>query len=179
LTSTTQPTSKQQSNSTPQPISTPQSNVRISEATISGIGLPKTQEHEDIQTFLEKVQNREIDFWNPNIQRAITKEQRLFLDQPVNYGLFLCFALDGAEIHHKILRRFARVVVFNLTRQKHSAASLTQALQEVGLLIKAPSEAEKTVEGYIDAGSRYNYIAHELGGLAALFFLPLGVGNSL
>lgn len=97
----------------------------------------------------------------------------------MNYGLFLCFALDGAEIHHKILRRFARVVVFNLTRQKHSAASLTQALQEVGLLIKAPSEAEKTVEGYIDAGSRYNYIAHELGGLAALFFLPLGVGNSL
>jgi hypothetical protein len=46
-------------------------------------------------------------------------------------------------------------------------------------LTKSPFEAEKIVEGYIDAGSRYSHIALELGGLAALFFLPLGVGNSL
>jgi hypothetical protein len=160
--------------------SAPPSKSQISEATISRIGRPKIQEHQDIQAFLEKVQNHEINFWNANIQRNITEEQRLFLDQLVNYGLFLCFALDDAEIHHKILRRFARVVVFNLlSGQGRSASSLTRALREVGLLTESSLEAEKIVEGYIDAGSRYTYIAHELGGLAALFFLPSGVGNSL
>jgi hypothetical protein len=72
------------------------------------------------------------------------------------------------------------VVVFNLlSGQGRSATSLTQALRKVGLLTKSSFEAEKIVEGYIDARSRYAYIAHELGGMAALFFLPLGVGNSL
>ena len=132
----------------------------------------------NICSFLQKVENHEINFWNPNIQQHVTNDDVELLHVPSNYGVYLCLVLEATEIHHKILQRFARVVVYELSRQSHTAASLAQGLQGI-TLFKSKNTLEKQIEGYICAGNRYTHIAHQLGGLATLFFLPHGIGNSL
>ena len=152
--------------------------MRISEATVSKLRQPEPGEYQNIRSFLQKVENQEVNFWNPNIQQGVTKEQAQLLHVPGNYGVYLCLVLDATEIHHKILQRFARVLVYELSLQGHTAETLAQGLQGVALF-KGENTLEKQIEGYISAGNRYAHIAHELGGLATLFFLPHSVGSSL
>lgn len=135
-------------------------------------------EHENIQKFLTKVEQQELDFWDPNIQQRITEEDAKLINLPNPYGVYLCLVLDNAEIHHKILQRFARVVVYHLSLQGYTAEIMAQAFQGSGLF-KTDGDLQKQIEGYIHAGNRYTYLASQLGGFATLFFLPQSVGSSL
>ena len=142
------------------------------------IEIPDRKEQQRVQDFLKKVADEELSFWVPNIQQQVTKEEAFLFRSAANYGVYLCLVLDDAEIHHKILHRFARVALYELSLQGYTAEILTQNLQ--GITWLADGQAlQKQIESYISAGSRYANLARKLGGYAALFFLPQSVGSSL
>jgi hypothetical protein len=161
-----------------QPSKAYRSNAGISEATVLKLQQPEPGEHQNIRSFLQTVEKQEVNFWNPNIQQYVTKEEARLLHIPSNYGVYLCLVLEATEIHHKILQRFARVLVYELSLQGHTAVSLAQSFQGV-TLFRSKDTLEKQIESYIGAGNRYAHIAQKLGGLASLFFLPHNIGNSL
>lgn len=135
-------------------------------------------EHRDVRSFLDRIQNQTVQFWNPHIQQHITSDEARLLHIPANFGVYLCLTLDDTEIHHKILHRFARVLVYELSLQGYSAQLLAQAFQGF-TLFKSKDNLQEQIEGYIAAGNRYVHLANKLGGYAALFFLPQSIGSSL
>jgi hypothetical protein len=155
------------------------SSVALSEAYVANTISLEQDQLNDIHNFLGKINDHEVNFWNPNLQVRVTTEEADLLRQPVNYGIFLCSVLHDAQVHHKILQRFARLAVYNLTVQGYSAEDLANAFRGSTLLTNVGATLQKQIEGYIQAGNRYSVIAQELGGLGSIFFLPPKVGHSL
>lgn len=150
----------------------------ISGATISRLQQPDPVEHQDVRTFLQKLLKREVEFWDPNVQHPVTTEHAHLLSAPANYGVYLCYILEDTGVHHKILRRFARVALYRWSLRGYTAEHLAQVLEGVAYFSNK-GDPRKDIETYISAGSRYAYLAQKLGGLAALFFLPQNFGDSL
>lgn len=82
--------------------------------------------------------------------------------------------LQEIELHHILLHRFARVVVYQLSRSGgRTAESISEDLQQTGLTYgKSRADLVKDIAALISAGSRYTAIAKGCGGFGALFFLP-------
>ncbi|KAF3031810.1 hypothetical protein E8E12_000892 [Didymella heteroderae] len=155
------------------------SSIALSEAYVANTISLEQDQLNDIHNFLGKISKNEVNFWNPNLQVRVTTEEADLLRQPINYGVFLCSVLHDTQVHHKILQRFARLAVYNLTVQGRSAEELANAFQGSTLLRNVGANLQRQIEGYIQAGNRYSVMARELGGLGSIFFLPPKVGHSL
>jgi hypothetical protein len=140
-------------------------------------GLKKRNEAEDnkIITLLERVRQGEVEFWNPNTPTLYDVKQSRFLASSGYYCIALAFALDNAQTHHHILRRFASLAVFNLTRSGRTAKSICTDLMRAKMHPeKSSDQLLKDITGFVNAGQRYKMLADELGGLGSLFFIPAG-----
>ncbi|KAK7189319.1 hypothetical protein PSPO01_04906 [Paraphaeosphaeria sporulosa] len=131
------------------------------------------REHEGVVRFLAQIERGTVAFWNPQIQRSFTSEQKQVLKEtPWSVAAIACVALEEVEIHHHILRRFARLAVYRLNDQGRSVASIARVLQRSGF-----DTTEKEVDSFISAGSRYSNLTKSLG-IEFLFFLPTTVPAS-
>ncbi|XTI95104.1 hypothetical protein V2W45_1323632 [Cenococcum geophilum] len=155
--------------------------VDIKETGISKTNLSRIRESQpshEVTSFLAEVQAGTVAFWNPQFQEIYTDEQKHFLKLPLNHTLFICLVLEKNEIHHKILRRFARVVLSKLSQNGYTAASIAQDFHRIGLNTETLLEKfTQQIEAFIIGGSKYFLIADALGGPGALFFLPSEIGN--
>lgn len=129
---------------------------------------------------LDSIQDGSIQFWNPGFQHAYTIPQKQFLSSAVYTCIALCFALQETELHHRLLRRFARVVVYRLTLNcGRTAQHIAEGFEKAGLSYsRSLDRLVKDITAFISAGRRYTTLAEELGGFGALFFLP-SVGNTV
>lgn len=159
------------------PYSISKKRSKIAQTTLSNLSHSDPKEHEDINSLLTKVKNNTVNFWDANIQQEFTEGQQRYLENSGSFSIILCVALDDKEIHHRILRRFACLVVYELKLAGRTAASLAEALWNVKLYTDRPLVT--LIEGYISAGSKYRHLADQLGGTSALFFLPTKVANNL
>ncbi|KAF1971130.1 hypothetical protein BU23DRAFT_570131 [Bimuria novae-zelandiae CBS 107.79] len=139
----------------------------------------KDEDVDAIKAFLDGVREGRIDFWNPSVSANTTdEEQRRTLKEPLFSAVNISLQLEKAELHHSILRRFARVVVFKLCKKGDSAA-VAKAFHEARLHVdRQPRELAQDVDRMVAAGSRYCHLAQKLGGLGSLAFLPRCGGPS-
>jgi hypothetical protein len=155
--------------------------VDVKVAGISHSNLSRIRKSEpsyEVTTFLAEVQAGTVAFWNPQIQETCTDEQKHFLKLPLNHTLFICLVLEKNEIHYKILRRFARVVLSKLSQNGYTAGSIAQDFHRIGLTTEISLEKlTQQIEAFFIGGGKYRLIGDALGGPGALFFLPSEIGN--
>lgn len=144
--------------------------------TLSKLGERNKKEREGIETLLGEVQQGNVSFWNPSgVRRELTaQQQEALINAPWSLTAALCIFLAEADLHHRILGRFARLAVFQLSSVGHEAESIAGLLQGIGL----DAGLEK-IEQFIDSGNKYSHLAKELGGHEVLFFLPMSVPEFL
>lgn len=136
-------------------------------------------DHKVITSFISETAADETRFWNLGIQAMYTDAQCRDIAARGYTCIAFCFALEGTEVHHRILQRFARLVVHKLTLSGRTAISISKDLDQAGLSRgRSLEELSKDISGFIKAGRRYQKLAETLGGLGALFFLP-GIGRTM
>lgn len=148
----------------------------VSKKTLSRLSKYNDEERGRIETFLGLVDKQNILFWSPlSIQHKFSAKNREALtNAPWSLAAVVCFFLEEADFHQRILGRFARLAVFRLRSEGYTAESIAGVLQGVGL----DADAGK-IQKYIDSGSKYNHLAIELKGACVLFFLPMSVPEIL
>jgi hypothetical protein len=148
-------------------------------AAIEKMSTTTSTDHEVIISFLRETATDETRFWNLGIPAMYTDAQSRDLAARGYTCIAFCFALEGTELHHRILQRFARLVVYKLTQNGRTAISISEDLDQAGLgRQKSVEELSKDISGFIKAGRRYQKFAEILGGFGALFFLP-SVGRTM
>lgn len=154
--------------------------AKRSSTIVSNLSQRDPVKHKAVVAFLNSVQKDPPKFWNPNIQVSYTEEESHFLLSRGYLCVALCFSLQGAEIHHSILHRIARLVVYRLTLNGgRTARSISEDLKGAGLYDGKPLDTLiKEIKVFINAGRRYDEISTELGGPGSLFFLP-HIGHSV
>lgn len=141
----------------------------------------KDEDLEPIKTFLNGVAVGKIDFWNLALSapNGASEQQRRILKQPLYSAVNISLQLENAEVHHRILHRFARVVIFKLCKEGESMA-VVEALHQAQLHVdRQPEKLVQEVDRMLAAGSKYCHLAQRLGGLGILAFLPQCGGPSL
>jgi hypothetical protein len=150
-----------------------------SSAAVKQMGRTTLNDHKVIISFINETARDETRFWNLGIPAMYTDAQYRDLAARGYTCIAFCFALEGTEVHHRILQRFARLVVHKLTLSGRNAISISKDLDQAGLgRGKSLAELSKDISGFIKAGRRYQIFAETLGGSGALFFLP-GIGRTM
>jgi hypothetical protein len=137
--------------------------------------LHKRDEEEDnkIIAFLDRGRQGETDFWNPNTPFSYDSEQPKTLASKGYYCIALSFALEKTETHHRILRRFDTLAVFDFTNVDRTAKSISMDLMEAGIHPeKSLKQLLKGITNCINAGCRYKELSEKLGGVGSLFVIP-------
>jgi len=113
-----------------------------------------------IKTFLHDIGAGKIDFWNlewsaPN---GVSEQQRCILKQPLYSAVNISLQLERTEVHHRILRRYARIVVFKLYKESESVA-VAEAFHQAQLHVdRRPQELVQEVTRMVTARSKYFHV---------------------
>jgi hypothetical protein len=89
---------------------------------------------------------------------------------------------DQEAAYQVLLRRLSSVTVFLIyvaLPERYSPSSIARSFHDVGLFPDfSGDKLQNRVQGFRDAGKRYVEIACQLGGLGAVWWLPLEVART-
>jgi hypothetical protein len=119
-------------------------------------------------------------FWSIPKNDELTEEVRSMLRTPGFYSLYYGFISTENNLHARISRAFACVLLYKLCCESYSCKSIFKRLQEANLKVRIPKKyrrKQKGLENYLasckELGEMYCRLAHNLGGYGIVCFLPV------
>jgi hypothetical protein len=113
--------------------------------------------------------------WNPTNERQVS-----LLRDPIYSLLNHFLRYDRQEAHQILLRRLGCIVVYLLSQAiplRYNAELIASDLIGVGLFDLSKDALQSDIFRICDAGKRYLDVCPQLGGIGAVWWLPLEVGR--
>ena len=115
--------------------------------------------------------------WSPSDERKPSLLQDL-----VYSTLNICLRLDEAEAHQSLARRLNSIIVYLLSKllpDRYDPRVIAKSFHNVSFFTNLSEEELQTdIRRFRDAGDRYMKIAFQLGGIGAVWCLPLEVART-
>jgi hypothetical protein len=136
-------------------------------------------DHTAQREVLENAKRHPQAFWLPKADWKPTNEgQTSLLQDPVYSALNYFLRHDRDEAHQVLLRRLGCIVVYLLSQAlplRYSTESIAHKLINVGLFNLSKDALQSEILRFCDAGKRYLDICTQLGGIGAVWWIPMEV----